>query len=291
MALSQQTLTALRRLGPMAVANELQDEIEKLENLTQAEADVLDGASAGDVVASKAVVADSSARITDADLTLNSTNEINVQIGGASFLALDDAAIASHAAAAATDAKDIFIETPDGGTAAADAHGKTGGDLSVKAGDGSAGGAHTSNNPNGGAGGSVIITAGAGGAAGAGGSGVAGAPGAIELEGFVKGYKVQVIDMADAAVTLTRVPGTPVGTLLTGNILFVDANSSGSENLLLPPEADMTDVLLIINNTGGETINLQNDAGGAVATIATAEDCFAHCDGTTWRTIQHATTT
>ncbi len=96
----------------------------------------------------------------------------------------------------------------------------------------------------------------------------------------------QTIDMADAAVTLTRVAGTPTGTYMAGNLLLVDANSGTTENLLLPPEGDMTNELILIENTGGETINLQNDAGGAVATIATATAAFAHCDGTTWTAIQ-----
>jgi hypothetical protein len=93
---------------------------------------------------------------------------------------------------------------------------------------------------------------------------------------------MQTIAMGDAAVTLTLVPGTPTGTLLTSNLLYVDAESSSSENLLLPHEADCDGLWLYIHNFGGETINLQNDAGGAVATIATAESCIAICDGTTW---------
>ena len=101
----------------------------------------------------------------------------------------------------------------------------------------------------------------------------------------------QTIDMADAAVTLTRSAGSPTGTQLTGNWLLVDANSGATENLLLPPEADCANVLLLIKNTGGETINLQNDAGGALATIATSETCFAQCDGTTWTVMQHVFTT
>jgi hypothetical protein len=94
--------------------------------------------------------------------------------------------------------------------------------------------------------------------------------------------KVQTIDMANSPVTLTLVPGTPTGTLLTGNILYVDANSGDTENLLLPPEGDSTGIFLVIQNTGGETINVQNDAGGAVLTCATAECAYCVCDGTTW---------
>lgn len=105
------------------------------------------------------------------------------------------------------------------------------------------------------------------------------------------GWRAQTIAMGDAAVTLTRIPGSPTGTLLNGNWLLVDAESSGTENLLLPPEANMTGEILFIKNTGGETINLQNDAAGAVATIATGEIAIAFCDGATWTVIQAIETT
>ncbi len=72
------------------------------------------------------------------------------------------------------------------------------------------------------------------------------------------------INMNDAAVTLVRQDnGTAGETLLQGNVLIVDPQSSGaSENLLLPPEADCNGLLITIYNVGGESIALQNDAGG-----------------------------
>lgn len=103
--------------------------------------------------------------------------------------------------------------------------------------------------------------------------------------------KAQTIAMGDAAVVLTKIVGSPAGTLLTGNWLLVDAESGLTENLDLPPEADMVDELLLIKNTGGETINLRTDAGAAVATIATGETCFVHCDGANWTVMQHVFTT
>jgi len=103
------------------------------------------------------------------------------------------------------------------------------------------------------------------------------------------GFKLipQTIAMGDAAVVLTKVPGTPTGVFLYGNWILADAESGTTENLDLPPEADMVNEVLLIKNTGGETINLRTDAGGAVATIATSETCFAHCDGTNWTVMQH----
>jgi|GEM_PF-3392795 len=100
----------------------------------------------------------------------------------------------------------------------------------------------------------------------------------------------QTIAMNDAAVTLTKVPGTPTGTFLYGNWLLVDPEGN-TEILKLPPEADMVNEVVLIKNTGGETITLQDDGGGAVATIATSELCYAHCDGTTWTVHQIVFTT
>ena len=131
----------------------------------------------------------------------------------------------------------------------------------------------------GGPGGSVTITAGGGGTSS---GGAAGAPGSVTIAGGVLFLPVQTIDMANVTVTLTLVPGTPTGTLLTGNILYVDANGGGTENLLLPPEADCTGLFLVIENTGGESIQTQNDAAGGIVIIETANVGYLTCDGTTW---------
>jgi hypothetical protein len=136
------------------------------------------------------------------------------------------------------------------------------------------GGAAASTNGNGG---SITLTPGA-----LAGTGYAGK---IHLDGFVAGMTAQTINMADAAVTLTRAT-------LTGNWLLVDPASSGADEVLkLPPEADMVDVCLFIKNTGGEHITLQNDAAGAIGTIEDAEFAIVHCDGTTWTIIQAVETT
>lgn len=174
------------------------------------------------------------------------------------------------------------VKTGDGSAGGADFDGAAGGELTLTAGAGSAGGAHTSNNPDGGNGASIIITAGAGGAAGGGGSGVAGDPGNVTIAGGVLLLPVQTIDMSDTTVVLTLNPGTPAGTTLTGNILYVDANGAGAEILKLPAEADCTGLLIVIENTGGETITIQNDAGGAVVSLETANAAVLICDGTTW---------
>jgi hypothetical protein len=88
--------------------------------------------------------------------------------------------------------------------------------------------------------------------------------------------------MGDAAVTTTLVPGSPTGTLLTSNTLAVDAESSGTENLLMPPEADCSGATFLIYNTGGESIVVQNDAGGGIITIPTADSGIISCNGTAW---------
>jgi len=142
-----------------------------------------------------------------------------------------------------------------------------------------AGGAASAGTGAGGSGGSVTLTPGAGGTSA---GGAAGAPGKVKAAGLFFFPDAQVIDMADAAVTLTRVPGTPTGTTLASNVLRVDANSAGTENLLLPPEADCNGLMLIIVNTGGESIVVKDDASGAVDTVATAEFGMFFCDGTAW---------
>ena len=155
--------------------------------------------------------------------------------------------------------------------------GGAGGDVSIIAG---AGGAASGATDTGGRGGDITITPGAG---GTGDANAAGRPGYVNISTGITRRSVQTIDMADAAVVLTLVPGTPVGTLMTSDVLYVDANSSTNENLDLPPEANLTGVILVIVNTGGETINIRDDAGGAVLTLETGNTAVITCDGTTLR--------
>jgi hypothetical protein len=97
------------------------------------------------------------------------------------------------------------------------------------------------------------------------------------------GFTVQVIDMADAQVALVLGTAGAGQLKLLGNILFVDANSAGTEDLLLPPEADSTGLVIFIANTGGEDIILKDDGDAiTVATISTTELAFAVCNGTSW---------
>jgi hypothetical protein len=223
---------------------------------------------------------------------------------------LDDTAIS---AAAEDDAAgpSLFIGSYDGGADAAVNGGNAGSDFSTKAGDGSVGGADVLGGP----GGDFTVEAGAGadagtdggadpvggnggdvnliaGAAGAGdGSGVDGDPGKVKVSGgaldFANG---QVIDMGDATVVLTRNPGTPVGTSLVSNVLFVDPNQGtpGTEVLELPPEADCNGLVLYIINTAdaADAIDVKDDAGsdpvnGAV-TIGENEIGMVACNGTAW---------
>lgn len=75
----------------------------------------------------------------------------------------------------------------------------------------------------------------------------------------------QTIAMNDATVTLSM---DATNTQLTSSVLLVDPESSGaSEALKLPAEADCPGLFLIIQNTGGEAIALQDDAAGAIVTI------------------------
>jgi hypothetical protein len=102
--------------------------------------------------------------------------------------------------------------------------------------------------------------------------------------GLLHFVNAQTIDMADAQVALTLVPGTPSGTLVTSNHLAVDANSGATEDLLLPPEADCNGLVLHIANTGGEDIVVKEDSDSTtICTISTTECATVMCDGTTWR--------
>lgn len=100
----------------------------------------------------------------------------------------------------------------------------------------------------------------------------------------------QVIGMADAAVTLTMQTSNPVGTLILANCLEVDPASAGAgENLLLPPENLLTKGLTLsifnASGAGGENINVQDDAGAAIATVPAEGVGIFYCDGTTWFTV------
>lgn len=158
--------------------------------------------------------------VTAAALVLDSTAEMNLAIAGVNALAIDDAAITGHAGAAATAGKSIFIETQDGGTAAADTAGPAAASLTITAGAGAAGGAHTSNNPAGGDSGNIRFVAQAGGAAGSGGSGAAGKAGTVGIGGGTFARAVSVTAKTTAA-TLTAAE------LLTG--LMTGTHSAGAD--------------------------------------------------------------
>ena len=204
--------------------------------------------------------------------------------GGVSYVAGAGGIAASAATASTGGAGGAVSFTAGAGGAANDAAaigtnvGGVGGAVSMIAG---VGGATLNGSSNtGGKGGDVVLQAGAGGAGGT----AAGAPGAVRVNaGIFRYVNAQTIDMADVAVTLTLVPGTPVGTLVTSNVLYVDPNSGASENLLLPPEADWNGGMLVIVNTGGETINVQNNSGGAILTLETLNTAIVMNDGTTLR--------
>lgn len=156
--------------------------------------------------------------------------------------------------------------------------GGVGGGVSLTAG---AGGAASAGSGDGGAGGDVTVTPGAGGSSS---GGDAGAPGKAKISGATMHFgNAQTIDMSDAQVALTLVPGTPSGTTLTSNVLYVDANSGATEDLLLPPEADCNGLMLYLYNTGGESIVVKEDGDSTtIATVTTGAVGIFACDGTTW---------
>ena len=114
--------------------------------------------------------------VTGTNLTLNSTNEFNLQFGGVSGLAIDDAAIVSNAGASDVAGKSVFIETQDGGADFAEVVGRAAGNFSFTAGIGSA---TTLTDGDGGNSGCIALVTQAGGAPN--GSGATGRDGVIAL--------------------------------------------------------------------------------------------------------------
>lgn len=99
--------------------------------------------------------------------------------------------------------------------------------------------------------------------------------------------KEQVIDMDDATHTLVvNADATTAQTRLAALYLRVDpASSVASENLVFPAEADIDNLLLFIENTGGEIINIQNDTPATVLALPAGETALITCDGTTLRAV------
>lgn len=97
-------------------------------------------------------------------------------------------------------------------------------------------------------------------------------------------HAFQVIDMADAQVALVYGTAGAGEVKLVADILIVDANSGGTEDLLLPPEATSAGRRIEIHNSGGEDIVVKEDGDSStIVTVSTAESAFVFCDGTTWR--------
>lgn len=84
---------------------------------------------------------------------------------------------------------------------------------------------------------------------------------------------VRTLDMADAGVTLT---------VASASIQRLDANSSGTEIVLLPAEVQGLEVKIV--NTGGEDLVVKEDSSSTtIVTISSTEDATLWCDGTAWQ--------
>lgn len=86
------------------------------------------------------------------------------------------------------------------------------------------------------------------------------------------GAEPQVIDMADAAVTLVWGAAAGAGeVLVTSNMLIVDPNSGGAGEDLGLSESLPSGLMLFIQNTGGENIVVKSSGGSTLGTIATGK--------------------
>lgn len=215
--------------------------------------DVTAGAITADTInehTSSAGVTVESVKIEDgnlfnAALSLDSTAEMNIMIGGVGALAIDDAAIAGHAAATDTAGLSVYVETQDAGATPTVA--RAGGALSVKTGDGAAaanavacgaggalslaagaGGANSggATGEAGGAGGAVAISGSAGGATNSTGAHAAGAGGSLALTGGVGGAASAGTGDGGAGGSITLTPGA--GGATTGG----SAGAHGAVNIV-----------------------------------------------------------
>lgn len=144
--------------------------------------------------------------ISGTDLVLNSTNEMNIQFGGVSGLAIDDAAISGHTAAAGVAGKSVFVATQAGGTSGAT--GVVGGNLTITMGAGAAG------DDDGGDAGTLSLVTQAGGSGGT----TSGAGGAIRLNSVLGSGGVFV---KQAAPTAETAAGTLTAAELMGGLITV----------------------------------------------------------------------
>jgi hypothetical protein len=216
---------------------------------------------------------------TNAFLNMVGGTGLDIRIDSVGALRIDDAAVASFAAAGDTAGKSVFIETQDGGTASGNNNGVAGGALSIKTGDGTApagtgttggaGGAWTiatgagaagSATGTGGAGGTLTISTGAGGnVSGAGTSGAGGdivlSPGAGGTHVGGTAGRTGVVNVADGKILYVGVvamPGTTVG-----------ANWIGLEDSGTDPTGTLTNSLALYTPDAGDSLD------------------FLHADGTT----------
>lgn len=194
--------------------------------------------------------------VSQADLALSSTNEINVLIGTVSILAIDDAAIASNAAAAATAGKSLFIETQDGGTAGTADEGLAGANFTLTAGIGSAAGG-TSDDLGGDAGCISLVTQ-----AGGAGDGAA----ANGADGLIRLISNKPLIRKQGAVATATDTATLTTAQLTNGILVGTPTSAA--DYTLPLAEDLDD--LLHNQMGADEafdITVINEATGDTLTI------------------------
>lgn len=107
---------------------------------------------------------------------------------------------------------------------------------------------------------------------------------AAHLFSLFKTQGAQTIDMADATVTL-QIGSSGANTQILSSVLLVDPNSGGaSEILLLPAESGCPGLMLVIKNTGGESIVVKDDSNSTtVVTIPSGNSALViNTSSTTW---------
>lgn len=107
----------------------------------------------------------------------------------------------------------------------------------------------------------------------------------------VQQFNTQTILMASAQVALTWRAPTSGQARITAPVLLVDAESNGTEDLLLPIEAESGGVTLQIVNIGDESIVVKEDSDTTtIATLAAGATGYFLCTGTAWKAVSPGTT-
>lgn len=193
--------------------------------------------------------------VTASSLTLNSVAEFNLQINSVNAIAIDDEAIAGNAGASGATGTAVYVETQDGGAAAATA-GNAGGLFNLKTGDGSTGTVTP------GAGGAITI---ASGDAASTATGTGALSGAISIATGKGGEATgAAVGGASAGVTIATGTGGVSGTSAVGGAAGLLYLHGGSGGTAVGDDGGAGGAITLLGGTGGVSSGTDG-TGGAIS--------------------------